>query len=65
MHVYSAGKTENLGYDYPVLVFTKKNIPEDATMEEAAQILRDGGLPIVWQQAQIHPMSRLRVRAPW
>lgn len=55
MHVYSAGKTENLGYDYPVLVFTKKNIPEDATMEEAAQILRDGGLPIVWQQAQIHP----------
>ena len=55
MHVYSAGKTENLGYDYPVLVFTKKEIPADATMEEAAQILRDGGLPIVWQQAQIHP----------
>lgn len=55
MHVYSAGKTENLGYDYPVLVFTKKNIPENATMEQAAQILRDGGLPIVWQQAQIHP----------
>ena len=55
MHVYSAGTTSNLNYDLPVLVFTKKEIPEGATMEEAAQILKDGGLPIVWQQAQIHP----------
>ena len=55
MHVYSAGTTSNLGYEYPVLVFTKKDIPADATMEDAAQILKDGGLPIVWQQAQIHP----------
>lgn len=55
MHVYSAGKTEHYGFDYPVLVFTKKDIPDGATMEDAAQILKDGGLPIVWQQAQIHP----------
>ena len=26
-----------------------------ATMDEAAEILKGGGLPIVWQQAQIHP----------
>lgn len=55
MHVYSMGTTENLHYDYPVIVFTKKNIPDGASMEQAAQILKDGGLPIVWQQAQIHP----------
>jgi len=55
MHVYSMGTTSNLHYDYPVLVFTKKDIPAGATMEQAAQILKDGGKPIVWQQAQIHP----------
>ena len=55
MHVFSAGKTAHYGYDYPVLVFTKKNIPANATMDDAAKILREGGKPIVWQQAQIHP----------
>ena len=55
MHVYSMGTTSNLGYDYPLIVFTKKDIPADATMDEAAEILKGGGLPIVWQQAQIHP----------
>ncbi len=55
MHVYSMGKTSHYNYDYPILVFTKQNIPDGATMEQAAQILKDGGKPIVWQQAQIHP----------
>lgn len=55
MHVFSAGKTAHYGYDYPVLVFTKKNIPANATMDDAAKILREDGKPIVWQQAQIHP----------
>lgn len=55
MHVYSMGTTSNYGYDYPLIVFTKKEIPAGATMAQAAQILREGKLPIVWQQAQIHP----------
>ena len=53
MHVFSAGKTAHYGYDYPVLVFTKKNIPANATMDDAAKILREGGKPIVWQQAPL------------
>lgn len=55
MHVFSAGTTENYRYDLPVIVFTKKVIPENATIEEAGKILQKGELPIVWQQAQIHP----------
>lgn len=55
LHVFDMGKTENYGYDYPLLVFTKKSIPENATMSEAGKILQEGKLPIVWQQAQIHP----------
>jgi len=55
MHVYSAGTTSTYGYDYPLIVYTKKNIPADATMEDAAEILKNGGKPIIWQQAQIHP----------
>lgn len=55
MHVYNMGKTENYGYDYPLIVFTKKSIPKEASMAEVGKILQDGKLPIVWQQAQIHP----------
>ena len=55
MHVYSMGTTSNYNYDYPLLVFTKKDIPANASMDDAAEILKDGGLPIIWQQAQIHP----------
>nr|MCR5826040.1 hypothetical protein [Oscillospiraceae bacterium] len=55
MHVYSMGTTSNYGYDYPLIVYTKKAIPDSATMDDAAEILREGGKPIIWQQAQIHP----------
>ena len=55
MHVFSAGKTTELNYDIPLVVFTKKQIAADASLQETAGILKKGGLPIVWHQAQIHP----------
>lgn len=55
MHVFSMGTTSNYGYEFPLIVFTKKEMPENVTMAQAAHILREGKLPIVWQQAQIHP----------
>lgn len=55
MHVFSMGTTSNLNYDYPLIVFTKENIPANAKMDVAAEILREDDRPIVWQQAQIHP----------
>ena len=55
MHVFNMGPTSNLNYDYPLIVFTKENIPANANMDDAAEILREDDRPIVWQQAQIHP----------
>ena len=55
MHLYSAGTTPNYKFDIPLAIFTSSEIPADATLEEAAQIVRENGKATVWYQTQIHP----------
>ncbi|MCD8087701.1 MAG: M14 family metallocarboxypeptidase [Oscillospiraceae bacterium] len=55
MYLYSAGTTPNYEMDIPLVIFTETEIPEDATLEEAAELVTANGKPTVWYQAQIHP----------
>ncbi|MEG2204694.1 MAG: M14 family metallocarboxypeptidase, partial [Oscillospiraceae bacterium] len=55
MHVYIMGKTPVYQYAMPLVLFTNSAIPEGATVEQAAAIVRANGKPTVWHQAQIHP----------
>lgn len=38
MHLYSAGETPNYHFDIPLAIFSNTEIPEDATLEEAAEL---------------------------
>lgn len=55
MHLYSAGTTPNYKYDLPLALFTTSEIPANATLAEAAKIVKGNGKLNVWYQAQIHP----------
>lgn len=55
MYLYSAGTTPNYGYDIPLAIFTQTQIPEDAPLEEAAELVNANGKTTVWYQSQIHP----------
>ena len=55
MYGYSAGTTPNYGWDIPMAIFTTTEIPEDATLEEAAALVNANGKTTVWYQTQIHP----------
>ena len=55
MYLYSAGTTPNYKFDIPLAIFTETAIPEDATLEEAADLVNANGKTTVWYQAQIHP----------
>lgn len=55
MHLYSAGTTPNYKYDLPLALFTTSEIPANATLAEAAKIVKGNGKVNVWYQAQIHP----------
>lgn len=55
MYLYSAGETPNYHYDMPLAIFTNTEIPEGATLEEAAAEVTANGKTTVWFQAQIHP----------
>lgn len=53
--LYSAGTTPNYKYDLPLALFTTSEIPANATLAEAAKIVKGNGKLNVWYQAQIHP----------
>ena len=55
MYLYSAGTTPNYKFDIPLAIFTETAIPEDATLEEAADLVNANGKTTVWYQSQIHP----------
>lgn len=55
MYLYSAGTTPNYKFDIPLAIFTETSIPEDATLEEAADLVNANGKTTVWYQSQIHP----------
>ena len=55
MHLYSAGTTPNYKYDLPLALFTTSEIPANATLAEAAKIVKSNGKVNIWYQAQIHP----------
>lgn len=55
MYLYSAGTTPNYGFDIPLAIFTQTEIPEDATLEKAADLVNANGKTTVWYQSQIHP----------
>lgn len=55
MYLYSAGETPNYHYNIPLTLFTTSEIPDGATLEEAAKIVSDNGKLNIWYQAQIHP----------
>ena len=55
MYLYSAGTTPNYKYDLPLTLFTTTEIPENATLAEAAKIVTGNGKVNIWYQAQIHP----------
>ena len=44
MHVYYPFPLSEYGNKYPVVVFTKDEIPEDATFDEVGEIVRGGGI---------------------
>lgn len=44
MHVYYPFPLSEYGNKYPVVVFTKDEIPEDATFDEVGKIVRGGGI---------------------
>jgi len=54
MRLFSLGKTQNLGFDIPLVILTEEELPAEATWEQAAEILRNNGKLNVWYQAQIH-----------
>lgn len=43
MHLYSAGTTPNYKYDLPLALFTTSEIPANATLAEAAKIVKGNG----------------------
>lgn len=54
MHVFFPVKTKS-GYDFPIVVFTKDEVPEGATIEEIAGIVREKeGREIFFITAQVH-----------
>ena len=48
MHLYSAGTTPNYKYDLPLALFTTSEIPANATLAEAAKIVKGNGKLNVW-----------------
>lgn len=54
LHRYSCGRTVHYGFDMPLIVATESVIGKDASLEEAAAIVRANGKPTVFQEAQIH-----------
>ena len=55
MYLYSAGETPNYHFDIPLAIFTNTKIPANATLEEAAKLVKENGKTTVWYQTQIHP----------
>ncbi|MDR1916658.1 MAG: hypothetical protein LBQ58_08805 [Synergistaceae bacterium] len=54
VHLYILGRTRNLDYEFPIVVVTEEDIPESATFDEAAKILREGSKVNVFETGQVH-----------
>ena len=53
-HWFSLGKTPFYNFDIPIVIVTKEPIPEGATFEQAAKIIRESNKLNFWHNAQIH-----------
>ena len=54
LHAFNLCTTERYGYEMPLVVATETEIPENATLEQAGELVRANGKPTVWVEAQIH-----------
>ena len=54
VHLFSLGKTQTLGYDIPILIFTSSTIPEGSTFEQAAKVIRENNKVTFFYQGHIH-----------
>ena len=54
MYVFSAGKTSVYKLDIPVVIFTKVDLSDAKTLEEAAALIRADNKAVIHYQAQIH-----------
>ena len=54
IHLFSLGKTQTLGYDIPILIFTSSAIPAGSTFEQAAKIIRENNKVTFFYQGNIH-----------
>ena len=54
MYVYYIGYSPAYGLSYPVVLFTKEDIPAKASLAEAAEIINQSDKLMVQHQAQIH-----------
>jgi hypothetical protein len=53
VYVYSLGKSPKLGFDMPLVLFTRENVA-GMTLEQAAQVIQANGKPTVQYTAQCH-----------
>jgi len=54
MYIFSIGKSATYDFDMPIVIFTKADLSAAKTLEQAAELLKQSGIPNVGYKAQMH-----------